>query len=183
MLVVLVVLVTVDVYCIVLCCVDHLFVCFKSLISSPFDSHARNNINNNNNPKPSVDLTHFNMLKVVGKGGFGKVNAAEDLKTHELCAIKTIKKVRILSNRHYLSTVWFERDLTSQFSRQGFLVNLLFAFQDERNLYLVMPFMAGGDLRYYLNTVGVMSEMTMRFYAAELVLALEELHGLKFVYR
>lgn len=32
----------------------------------------------------------------------------------------------------------------------SFLVNMLYAFQDRENLYLVMDLMKGGDLRYHI---------------------------------
>jgi hypothetical protein len=59
----------------------------------------------------------------------------------------------------------------------------LHAFQDPTHLFLIMPFMQGGDLRYYLNTKGGMSEADCAFYAAEIILGLEELHHLNVVYR
>ena len=55
--------------------------------------------------------------------------------------------------------------------RSPFLVNLKYAFQTEKEMMLVMPFMAGGDLHYYLDTRGRMSERECKFYAAELVRA------------
>ncbi|MES1910746.1 MAG: hypothetical protein MHM6MM_003281, partial [Cercozoa sp. M6MM] len=39
-----------------------------------------------------VDLSHFDMLKVVGRGGFGKVNAVRHRRTQQLMAIKRIDK-------------------------------------------------------------------------------------------
>jgi hypothetical protein len=41
----------------------------------------------------------------------------------------------------------------------------------------------GGDLRYYLETHGAMVEDMARFYCAELLLGLEDLHSLKIVWR
>jgi len=64
-----------------------------------------------------------------------------------------------------------------------FLVNLLYAFQDPHDLCVIMPFMQGGDLRYYLNTKGHMPESMVKFYAAEMILGLEELHSKHIVYR
>ncbi len=58
-----------------------------------------------------------------------------------------------------------------------------YAFQDPIHLYLIMPFMQGGDLRYYLKTRGIMSEEDCAFYMAEIILGLEELHNLDIVYR
>jgi serine/threonine protein kinase len=68
-------------------------------------------------------------------------------------------------------------------SRSPFLVHLYWAFQDDQYLYLVMNFMKGGDLRYYLDKHGPMPEATCRFYVAELLLAVEEMNSLGLVYR
>lgn len=38
-------------------------------------------------------------------------------------------------------------------------------------------------MRYYLNNQGPMEEATCQFYVAEIILGLEELHGLSIVYR
>lgn len=56
----------------------------------------------------------------------------------------------------YVVTAWRERDVMAQL-KSPFLVNLIYAFQDAENLFLMMPFMQGGDLRYYLSTKGRMS--------------------------
>jgi serine/threonine protein kinase len=56
----------------------------------------------------------------------------------------------------YVVTAWRERDVMAQL-KSPFLVNLQYAFQDKSSLFLIMPFMQGGDLRYYLNTKGRMT--------------------------
>ncbi len=52
-------------------------------------------------PSPShrqVGLDDFTFLAVLGKGNFGKVMLAEDIKTRCLFAIKVLKKEHILKN-------------------------------------------------------------------------------------
>lgn len=130
----------------------------------------------------AVDESHFTLLKVVGKGGFGKVNAVQKKDSGELMALKRMKKSMLVEKEIYVQTVWRERNVMSKF-RSPFLCNLLYAFQDPTDLVLIMPFMQGGDLRYYLETRGTMREDMCRFYAAELIIGLEELHSLNIVYR
>jgi serine/threonine protein kinase len=65
----------------------------------------------------------------------------------------------------------------------AFLVSLEHAFQDAHELFFVMPYMQGGDLRYHLNRRHMMSESECRFYAAEMVIALECMHREMIVYR
>lgn len=129
-----------------------------------------------------VDRTHFSMLKVVGKGGFGKVNAVISKVNGQRYAMKRIRKSRLLASRSRTMTAWKERDIMCQL-RSPFCVNILHAFQDPFQLYIIMPFMGGGDLRFRLKTHGSLSERSVRFYAAEILLGLEELHSLHVVHR
>jgi serine/threonine protein kinase len=88
----------------------------------------------------------------------------------------------IIASDAHLRTIWIERSVMAQF-KSPFLVHLYWAFQDDQYLYLVMNFMKGGDLRYYLDKHGPMPEATCRFYVAELLLAVEEMNSLGLVYR
>src|SRR5438270_774612 len=107
-------------------------------------------------PNPlEVDLTHFELLRVVGKGGFGKVNAVTRRGTDELYALKRIEKSVVLQSQAHLTNVWIERKIMSA-CHSNFLCHLIWAFQSPTELFLVMPFMQGGDLRYHLNSRGVM---------------------------
>ena len=134
-------------------------------------------------PNPdNVDLTHFELLKVVGKGGFGKVNAITQLSTQELLALKRIEKSRIIKSKSHLSMVWTERKIMS-IVQSPYLCHLRYAFESDTELFLVMPFLQGGDLRFHLKERGRMREETAKFYAAQIVLGLEELHSHWIVYR
>ncbi|KAF6206950.1 hypothetical protein GE061_018186 [Apolygus lucorum] len=64
-----------------------------------------------------------------------------------------------------------------------FCVNLKYFFQDNRYLYLVMPAVLGGELFRHLRKLGMLSENQAKFYAAQILLALEYLHHLDLVYR
>lgn len=134
-------------------------------------------------PNPDeIDLTHFEVMKVVGKGGFGKVNAVTKKDTKELMAIKRIEKFAVLQSQSHLNMVWVERKIMA-LQNSPFLCNLLYAFESPTELYLVMPFMQGGDLRYYLRTHGQMKEEDARFYAAEMALGMADIHSKNVVYR
>ena len=62
-------------------------------------------------------------------------------------------------------------------------MKLQFAFQDEFNLYLIMEFVNGGELFHHLKKETKFAESRAKFYAAEIVLALEYLHQNGVVYR
>ena len=64
-----------------------------------------------------------------------------------------------------------------------FLIELQWFHKDEDFLYMMFPFVAGGELFSYLRTTGRFSINTAHFYAVEIVSALEYLHSLSIVYR
>jgi len=130
-----------------------------------------------------IDLSHFEIMRVVGKGGFGKVNAITKKDTGELFALKRLGKQAILSSGDgYLESVWTERRIMS-LCKSPFLCHLIYAFQTNRELFLVMPFCQGGDLRYHMREHGPLSEDHARFYAAELLCGLADLHAKRVVFR
>jgi serine/threonine protein kinase len=57
------------------------------------------------------------------------------------------------------------------------------SFQDEEHLFMVFEFMAGGDLFYHIKNCKKFDETRTRFYAAQVILALEFLHKKKIIYR
>lgn len=75
-----------------------------------------------------------------------------------------------------------ERDILMR-SRSKWLVKLFFAFQDVEHVYLAMEYAPGGDFRTLLNRSGVLYEPHVRFYAAQMFLAANELHKLGFIHR
>lgn len=62
-------------------------------------------------------------------------------------------------------------------------VSLFCTFQDKRNLYFAMTYAKNGDLLPYINKVGSFDLECTKFYAAELVLALEEMHSRGVIHR
>jgi serine/threonine protein kinase len=110
------------------------------------------------------------------------VNAIQRRSNDELMALKRMGKAEVLKKESHVRMVWTERDIMSRLN-SPFLVNLVHAFQDDRECYFVMPFMQGGDLRFHLSKLGCFSESDARFYAAQIVLGLEAMHSQKIVYR
>ena len=150
-------------------------------------------------PNPDqIDISHFTIIRQIGKGGFAEVYVARrKTGAKELVAIKKMDKLTLLrikdgndgkrggakgSTVRLSSTVWTERHVWSRIA-SPFLVPLLHAFQDENHLYYVMPLLSAGDLGSYIENFGVLSENSVRFYAAEIVLALEALHSMGIAYR
>lgn len=67
-------------------------------------------------------------------------------------------------------------------ANSDWLVQLHYSFQDHRYLYMVMEFMPGGDLVNFMSNQEI-DEDCVRFYMAELVLALDAIHSFGYIHR
>lgn len=65
----------------------------------------------------------------------------------------------------------------------AFIVKLHYAFQTPGKLYLILDFLRGGDLFTRLSKEVMFTEEDVKFYLAELALALNHLHSLGIIYR
>lgn len=101
--------------------------------------------------------------------------------TSRIYALKILRKAHIISRSEVNHTL-AERTVLAQINNP-FIVPLKFSFQSPEKLYLVLAFVNGGELFHHLQREGRFSEERSRFYAAELMCALECLHGFNVVYR
>lgn len=95
--------------------------------------------------------------------------------------MKMLSKVK-LKEANQLEHTITERSVL-QHVDHPFLVTLHYAFQTPEKLYMVMDFVSGGELFFHLRKEKKFSEKRARFYASEILLALEKLHSLQIIYR
>ncbi|KAF9183195.1 AGC protein kinase Gad8 [Haplosporangium sp. Z 11] len=133
------------------------------------------------NANTPLTIDAFDLLKVIGKGSFGKVMQVRKRDTSRIYAMKILRKAHIISRSEVNHTL-AERTVLAQINNP-FIVPLKFSFQSPEKLYLVLAFVNGGELFHHLQREGRFSEERSRFYAAELLCALECLHGFNVVYR
>ncbi|EHK39947.1 serine/threonine protein kinase, AGC family [Trichoderma atroviride IMI 206040] len=128
-----------------------------------------------------LTIDDFHLLTLVGKGSFGKVMQVQKKDTGRIYAIKTIRKAKIISRSEVTHTL-AERSVLAQINNP-FIVPLKFSFQSPEKLYFVLAFVNGGELFFHLSKEGRFDINRSRFYTAELLCALECLHGFNVVYR
>lgn len=131
--------------------------------------------------KPHLSITDFDLLKVIGKGSFGKVMQVVKKDTKQIYALKTLRKQHIISRMEVTHTL-AERTVLARILNP-FIVPLKFSFQSPEKLYLVLSFINGGELFWHLQREGRFSMNRLRFYVAELLTALESLHEMNVIYR
>ena len=112
----------------------------------------------------------FEVLFPIGKGGFGKVWKVKCKKSNQIYAMKEMQKAKII-NKKSINSVMNERTLLAELNHP-FLVNMKSSFQDRENLYLVMDYLNGGDLRYHIGCKGRFSQAETKFFIANIIVGL-----------
>ncbi|GJQ12782.1 hypothetical protein GpartN1_g4573.t1 [Galdieria partita] len=132
---------------------------------------------------PSVQ--DYEVLAPIGKGASGSVHLAKDIKSGEFVAIKIIDKAAVFESNGAARHTADERLLLQLASDHPFILHLESAFQTKEKLYLVTEFCGGGDLFFFLHHKGSrrIEEGKAKRVAAEIILGLEHIHKLGFVYR
>jgi len=129
----------------------------------------------------NMTVEDFELLKVVGKGSFGKVMQVRKKDTGEIYAMKVLKKDQLVKRKQVAHTKTERKVLEN--IQHPFIVSLRFAFQSDVKLYIILDYFNGGELFFHLKSKGRFDEQRAKFYAAEITLALECLHTNTIVYR
>lgn len=130
-----------------------------------------------------ADPSQFELLRVLGEGSFGKVFLVRKIIGQDagtLYAMKVLKKATLKIKDRVRSTN--ERNILADVEH-AFIVKLHYAFQTPGKLYLILDFLRGGDLFTRLSKEVMFTEEDVKFYLAELALALNHLHGIGIIYR
>ncbi|XP_062448881.1 3-phosphoinositide-dependent protein kinase 1-like [Rhea pennata] len=133
-------------------------------------------------PRPRLKRPDdFEFGKILGEGAFSTVVLARELATSREYAIKILEKRRIIKENKVLY-VMRERNVMSRLDHP-FFVKLYFTFQDDEKLYFGLSYAKNGELLKYIRKTGSFDEPCTRFYTAEIVSALEYLHGKGIIHR
>ncbi|KAL1558221.1 serine/threonine-protein kinase D6PK-like [Salvia divinorum] len=130
-----------------------------------------------------LGMTHFKLLRKIGGGDIGTVYLSQLIGTSSLFAMKVIDN-EFLSSRKKVQRAQTEKEIL-EILDHPFLPTLYAHFMTNKYLCLVMEYCPGGDLHVLRQKQLTRSfpEKAARFYAAEILLALEYLHMLGVVYR
>ncbi|XP_029431853.1 ribosomal protein S6 kinase beta-2 isoform X2 [Rhinatrema bivittatum] len=127
----------------------------------------------------------FEMLRVLGKGGYGKVfqvRKVQGTNAGKIFAMKVLKKAKIVCNAKDTAHTKAERNILESV-KHPFIVDLIYAFQTGGKLYLILECLSGGELFMQLEREGIFLEDTACFYLGEITLALGHLHSNGIIYR
>ncbi|WPT14046.1 Serine/threonine-protein kinase 38-like [Picochlorum sp. SENEW3] len=145
------------------------------------EEHEERESNYTRLQRQRLSMADFEPLKLIGKGAFGEVRICRDKTTGSLVAVKKLKKSEMV-RRGQVDHVKAERNVLAEVSHYA-IVKLMYSFQDEEHLYLVMEYLPGGDLMTLLIRLEILTEDMSRFYLAQTVLALEAIHRAGYIHR
>ncbi|KAF9911695.1 serine/threonine protein kinase, AGC [Lobosporangium transversale] len=145
----------------------------------------RRTYSSNSIKKKSVEVSPSSFVKIrlLGKGDVGKVYLVRQKDTDRLYAMKVLSKKEMIK-RNKIKRAFAEQEILAT-SNHPFIVTLYHSFQSEDYLYLCMEYCMGGEFFRALQTRPgkYLLEEDAKFYAAEVIAALEYLHLMGFIYR
>lgn len=129
------------------------------------------------------NISNFELIRTLGKGNFGKVILAQNIKEEKLVALKILRKdsISCASEAKYLDV---ERRIlkTATQCSHPFLMQMYYCFQDSKNIYFALEYLPGGDLFYHTLKVNF-TQNNLKLFACEIFLGLEFLHKNEIAYR
>ena len=132
-------------------------------------------------PAGDVGLKDLELRATLGTGSFGRVRLVKCTLDSQFYALKILKKAEVIYLKQ-VDHVKTEKKILEEITHP-FIVNLVGAFQDDKNLYLVLEYIIGGEFFSHLRKAGRFPNDTARYYAAQISLVFEHLHSLQILYR
>lgn len=126
------------------------------------------------------ELSKLKIIRTIGVGTFGRVYLTQY--NSKFYALKRVNNSLLLKLRQ-LDHLSEERKTLSEVFFCKYFVKLIFTFKTPITYFMVLEYVAGGELFYWLRMQGPFKLKIARFYAAEIALALEYLFKKKLIYR
>ncbi|CAK4403497.1 unnamed protein product [Aphanomyces euteiches] len=130
-----------------------------------------------------VEPADLEMLKVIGRGTFAQqVALAKDRQTSNVYAVKSCDKQNLVKRKQVVHT-WTEKRILEKLRGHPFIVTLFSTFSTPDEVHFVLEYCPGGELFYHLHQQDRFDDVSVQFYAAEVLTALHSLHTANIVYR
>lgn len=135
--------------------------------------------------KEQISMNDLVKRRVLGQGAFGKVWLVAHVETQAAYALKEISKLKTIESKQVESVIR-EKELLCLL-QHPFILNLVSSFQDEKNLYLLLPVIPGGELFSVLHSQKAkgrgLTNNKAAFYASCVIEALGHFHQRSIAYR
>ena len=128
-----------------------------------------------------VNYTDFEIIKVIGRGFIGKIILVKYKKDGKYYSMKMMRKDQIISEE-LQDNILLEKNILME-AQCEFILSLSFFFQTKERIYYITPFLPGGDLYRKLKSDKFFNEDLVRFYSAQIAIAIQYLHDIGIAYR
>jgi len=129
----------------------------------------------------NLDLAQLELRATLGTGSFGRVRLVRVIKDGKYFALKILKKSEVIYLKQ-VEHVKTEKKILEEI-QHPYIVNLTGAFQDDKNLYLLLEYVIGGEFFSHLRKAGRFPNDTSVFYSGQVALVFEHLHSMNILYR
>ena len=129
-----------------------------------------------------LSMESIEFKRVIGYGLMGIVRLAKLKDCNGYFAIKSIRKDYV-KRHHDDRHIRNEKEILMKLRSFPFCITFFGTFQDNKAIHFAMELAAGGELFRRLNKKENFSSQVSKFYAIEILVALEHIHSLGYVYR
>ncbi len=127
-------------------------------------------------------IRHYQLIEPIGQGGMGTIYRAIDTRSGATVAIKALRRDTFDPSGQWLERFQREGEALRQLNHPN-IVKWLETIVEDGGHYLVLEYVAGGDLRDLLARTGPLSLRRCLALAVELADALARAHHLKIIHR
>ncbi|CAN8066601.1 unnamed protein product [Agarophyton chilense] len=121
---------------------------------------------------------YYDFGKVIGRGAYSEVYLARDKQRNELCAIKVLER----SNTEHAKLIDRELEVLRLLNHQN-IVQIYDIFDSARETFVVMEYLAGGELLEMITENDHLSEKNSKQVIREVLQAVHYLHARGIVHR
>ncbi len=124
----------------------------------------------------------FEFIKIIGSGSFGKVFLARYIHNNNYYAIKRMDK-ELLKETRQLDNIYNESLILQDACMCPFIIKFYHTIESESYIFIVMEYVQGGELFFYIKKYKYFTENIVKFFIAETIIALNHLHDKNILYR
>ena len=149
----------------------------------------------NDSGKKGINFDSFTIIELIYYYSYGKVYKVKLKPTifkdnpelnniinkNEILTLRTINKKEI-NRLKQLKNIQSQINIALNNTENNYLKKIIFAFQDETNIYIAEKYCLGGNLKWHIN-LALFEEQEAKYYIAELILAIEQIHKKDFVFK
>ena len=137
-----------------------------------------------NSNYPPTKLDFYRIGRIIGQGGFAKVNLGLNVLTGRVVAIKSFNKniKTKYGDKLNLDKILYEINLMRKLNHQN-ITKILETFEDEQFYFIIMEYINGGNLFSYVKKRRKLSEKVAKFIFRQIILGIKHIHSQLIVHR